>query len=71
MAADWFDEFLKLIADSGVRVTFDPERDITKPCFACGSTSQPRALVDVGNYLAEPRAPMTRPICPDCATLRP
>ena len=64
--SSWIDELCEALERSGLRVTFDPERDFTKPCWNCGDSSTPRDLVDVGHYLNQHRDEMTRPICATC-----
>lgn len=67
------DKLAELLKDAPV--TLDFERDITKPCFNCGTTEQPRDLVvvgtwsrKVGNRGARGTA-IRRPMCADCAAL--
>ena len=63
----WIDEMLQEIERSGARVTFDSERDITKPCWCCGRADVPRELVQIGHYLNPHRDFMVRPVCAGCS----
>lgn len=63
----WLDEMLVLIEASGARVTFDSERDITKPCWCCGRADVPRELVQIGHYLNPHHDPLVRPVCAGCS----
>ena len=55
-----------------VPVTFDPARNITKPCFFCGTVADPRHLVAVGQWTRNAYGGMkagdaiTRPLCQEC-----
>lgn len=64
---DLWDELWRLIEASGARVTFDSERDITKPCWCCGRADVPRELVQIGHYLNPHRDSMARPVCAGCS----
>lgn len=65
-------ELYKLLAEAGARVTFDRHRNMTHPCYRCGTTERPRDLVTIGTYsrpfgggiLAGDR--IVRPLCKSC-----
>ena len=59
----------RLLDGSNLRMTFDPQRDFTKPCFDCRTTSEPRTLVDIGWDEAR-QDEITRPMCFRCAFKR-
>lgn len=67
-----FAEFCTLVAESGVRMTFDAERSIAKRCVICGTTDAPRKLVTVGTYTRRmggglmPGDRIERPLCAAC-----
>lgn len=64
---DLWDQLWRAIEASGARVTFDTERDITKPCWCCGEADKPRDLVQIGHYLNPHRDSMMRPLCAGCS----
>lgn len=63
----WLDKLRELLAASDLRVTFDIERDITKPCWCCDRADVPRELVQIGHYLNPHRDSMVRPVCAGCS----
>lgn len=63
----WLDKLRELLAASDLRVTFDSERDITKPCWCCGRADVPRELVQIGHYLNPHHDPLVRPVCAGCS----
>lgn len=70
-AGDAIGALSALLRASGARVTFDPERSIAKPCIVCGTTEQPRDLVQIGTFTRPlgghiPGDPITRPMCAAC-----
>lgn len=63
----WLDELLGLIVASGVRVTFDADRDCMAPCWICQDRADPsRRLVVLGHYIGGHRDPLSRPVCEAC-----
>lgn len=62
----WLDKLRELLEASDLRVTFDSERDITKPCWCCGRSDVPRDLAQIGHYLNPHRDSMMRPLCAGC-----
>lgn len=60
----------KALAD--LRISFDRERDVTKPCFNCGEAIEPRTLEVVGYWTGpagnrgDRGAPIRRPLCKKC-----
>ena len=56
----------------GLRVTFDPERSIAKPCIGCGTLDDRRDLIHVGTFIAHdvgffvPGDKLRRPMCEGC-----
>jgi hypothetical protein len=66
------DELFDLAEASGLRVTFDAERDCTAPCWICKDASEPyRRLVLLGHYISGHRDPMSRPVCKSCLVALP
>lgn len=63
----WLDKLRELLEASDLRVTFDSERDITKPCWCCGRADVPRELVQIGHYVNPHRDSMMRPLCAGCS----
>lgn len=61
------DELCALLKESGLRVTFDSGRDITKACTFCGEREQRRTLEDIGRYFNGDM--LTRPVCERCKPL--
>jgi hypothetical protein len=71
---DAVDELSRLLKECKARVTFDPERSIAKPCIVCGTTEQPRDLVQIGTFTRRmgghiPGDKITRPMCTACVEL--
>lgn len=71
MSADHVAKLGELLREIGARVTFDPERSIAKPCIVCGTTEQPRDLVQIGTFTRPlgghaPGDKITRPMCATC-----
>lgn len=62
----WLGKLRELLESSDLRVTFDSERDITKPCWCCGRSDVPRDLAQIGHYLNPHRDLMMRPLCAGC-----
>lgn len=61
------DEIFDLAEASGLRVTFDADRDCTAPCWICQDRSEPwQRLVVLGHYISSHRDPMSRPVCKSC-----
>ena len=62
----------ELLESAKLRVTFDANANITKPCFYCGTEDTPRALVVVGawtrpmGHLGDVGSPIRRPMCLSC-----
>lgn len=62
----------ELLASVGARVTMDPRRNVTHPCWRCETTSEPRALVEIGRYTRPvgggnlPGDAIERPLCAAC-----
>jgi hypothetical protein len=80
VCGDLYDPFGALdraLARAGLRATFDPARNVTRPCIGCGATNAPRKLVTVGAYDADRggniRAgdPISRPMCARCEAGQP
>ena len=67
----------KIVAETGMTVTLDLDRDINKPCFNCGVTSVPRSLVEVGRWSrpvgqrGDAGHAILRPLCSTCASVAP
>lgn len=57
-----FEMLDRLIAESGLRVTFDAGRNHTHPCTFCGTKDRPRVLVNLGVY-HDGRDTISRPVC--------
>ena len=57
------EELCGLLAEAGLRVTYDANRDVTKPCVFCRAKDV--RLVELGRYLSGD--PFTRPVCALCA----
>lgn len=61
-----------IIEEAGLRVTFDAERSIAKPCYFCGDdSSSPRELVRVASWAVDMGCwrrgdAVSRPICGSC-----
>lgn len=72
MIADPITELGLLLAAAGARATFDRHRNLTHPCYRCGTTERPRDLVTVGRYLRPfgggllPGDRLVRPLCKSC-----
>lgn len=62
----------ELLQKAGARVTFDSQRDMTKPCLRCHTESEPRTLVVVGYWTRNSYGgmlagdPIERPMCARC-----
>lgn len=61
----------ELLEEADMRVTFDPERSISKPCFVCGCNNAPRELVRVASWCVdlgcwERGDAVSRPVCGKC-----
>lgn len=60
------------LVESNPAITFDSERDFTKPCFNCGTIEQPRKLVVVGTWSrkvgnrGKSGSSIERPMCAAC-----
>ena len=65
-ARHYIQELDALIRAAGLRVTFDAERDISKPCIGCGATDKPRDLVTVACRVNKYRDDVSRPLCAEC-----
>jgi hypothetical protein len=69
---NYVEELSRLIRESGLRATFDMQRDITKPCVVCGEKDEPRNLRRVGTYTDPQKGNLrrgdaiTRPVCKPC-----
>ena len=69
------EELGKIIASAGLSVTFDPERNIKRPCFNCGNVESPRRLVEVGQWSrpvgsrGDAGQAILRPLCSTCASV--
>jgi hypothetical protein len=69
------DKLTGLLKAAGAVPTWDPERNVTKPCFGCGTTNSPRELVDVGTWSRQVGnhclvgEPIRRPMCSECALM--
>lgn len=64
-------ELGELLEKVGARVTFDPERSISKPCHICATTAASRTLIEVGAYTISfgntlKGDPIFRPVCTRC-----
>lgn len=64
-------ELAALLERVGARVTIDPERNNTKPCLGCGSSTTPRQLIEIGVYTMDLGSirkgdPIFRPLCTVC-----
>lgn len=74
---DAVDELVDLLKSCNARVTLDPDRNFTHPCFRCGTQERPRHLVDVGVWTMDVYGgmkagdPITRPMCDECITPTP
>jgi hypothetical protein len=62
-------QLLKLLDGAGMRMTFDPKRNINNPCLDCGTTHEPRHLIDIG-WDESRQDEITRPLCFRCAFKR-
>lgn len=63
----YIQELDALIRAAGLRVTFDAERDISKPCIGCGAADKPRDLVTVACRVNKYRDDVSRPLCAECS----
>lgn len=67
----------ELLRKAGAVVTLDPDRNITHPCFCCGTTDAPRDLVRVGTWSrkvgvrGDAGDPIERPLCAACVAACP
>ena len=65
------DDLCKLLHEAGMKVTFDPRADITKPCWLCGVPRVPKEpahdLVKIGTY--NNGNTIRRPLCYECKSL--
>jgi hypothetical protein len=71
MPKDTTRELLSLVKEAGGTVTFDLERDMTRPCFVCETTTTPRTLIDMSFSEGCHKRVYTRPFCPKCAEYAP
>lgn len=62
-------ELGKLLDAANLRITFDPKRNIQDRCLDCGTTQEPRTLVDIG-WDDSRQDEITRPVCFRCAFKR-
>lgn len=62
-------ELGKLLDAANLRITFDPKRNFMDPCLDCGTTREPRTLVDIG-WDESRQDEITRPMCFRCAFKR-
>lgn len=65
-------ELAEILRAAGIRPTFDPDRNIRRPCVICGETDEPRELVTIGTYARrmggnlQPGDAIQRPMCKRC-----
>ncbi len=59
----------RLLEEANLRITFDIKRNIMDPCLDCGTTREPRTLIDIG-WDAARQDEVTRPMCFRCAFKR-
>lgn len=66
---DWVESLDEMLAAAGATVTFDAQRDITKPCIVCLEADLPRTLLVIGErtYPNGIKEPLRRPVCERCA----
>ena len=64
MEEDPIGDLMDLLEKSNAKVSFDPERNFTRPCFLCGETSEPRNLITLVFGDLE----FTRPFCKVCSS---
>lgn len=73
---DAIEELAEVLRQVGARPTLDRLRNFTHPCYSCGTTDEPRELVEIGRY-SRPRIggscqvgdAIRRPLCPACRSM--
>lgn len=73
---DAIEELAEVLRQVGARPTLDRLRNFTHPCYSCGTTDEPRELVEIGRY-SRPRIggscqvgdAIRRPLCADCRAI--
>lgn len=60
------------LRSAGARCTMDRRRNVTHPCWRCGTTERPRDLIAIGTYTRlmgggiQPGDAIKRPLCAEC-----
>lgn len=71
-AGDAIGALSALLKSAGARCTMDRRRNVTHPCWRCGTTERPRDLIAIGTYTRpmgggiQPGDAIKRPLCAEC-----